>query len=369
MLKLLKILFLFVLNLSFQLEGCSTFLFEKDGLLFVGNHYDWIVEEGLVIVNKRQIAKEAMSLEQPIRWISKYGSLTFNQAGRELPFGGMNEAGLVVEIMWLDETVYPSPDSRSALNELQWIQYQLDTAASVEEVLESDKIVRIQSVSQSLNHFMVIDSKGNWAVIEFLKTGMKVHARGDGNPPVLTNDTYQNSLEFLKRHQGFGGNESLPDGFDSLPRFARIASLLQNFLLNGKPPESLAFDILSSVSNFEIVKEKANLENFENLIRTKWNLVYDISNKTIHFLTSSHQKRRTMRMDSFNFNGDTEVLVLNIQEKLEGDVSHFFVPYTYQLNRNQINYYYDEVPFLRRISEKFRELTARYPETTYYVQE
>ena len=33
----------------------------------------------------------------PASWVSKYGSVTFNQYGRELPTGGMNEAGLVVE--------------------------------------------------------------------------------------------------------------------------------------------------------------------------------------------------------------------------------------------------------------------------------
>jgi choloylglycine hydrolase len=30
-----------------------------------------------------------------ISWISKYGSITFNQYGREFPTGGMNEKGLV----------------------------------------------------------------------------------------------------------------------------------------------------------------------------------------------------------------------------------------------------------------------------------
>ena len=61
-----------------------------------------------------------------ISWVSQYGSITFNQYGKEFPTGGMNEKGLVVELMWLDGTIYPQPDERPAIGVLQWIQYQLD---------------------------------------------------------------------------------------------------------------------------------------------------------------------------------------------------------------------------------------------------
>jgi len=61
---------------------------------------------------------------QPAKWVSAYGSVTFNQFGRELPLGRMNEAGLVIEIMWLTQTEYPHSDRRPALRELQWAQYQ-----------------------------------------------------------------------------------------------------------------------------------------------------------------------------------------------------------------------------------------------------
>ena len=45
-------------------------------------------------------------------WTAQYGSITFNQYGRELPTGGINEAGLVVESMALSEARYPEPDHR-----------------------------------------------------------------------------------------------------------------------------------------------------------------------------------------------------------------------------------------------------------------
>jgi len=53
--------------------------------------------------------------------------------------------GLVVENMWLDETEYAEPDSRPAVNLLQWIQYQLDNCKTVAEVISNDTKIRIES--------------------------------------------------------------------------------------------------------------------------------------------------------------------------------------------------------------------------------
>lgn len=68
-----------------------------------------------------------------------YGSVTFNQCGREWPFGGMNEAGLVIEMMMHPEASYPQPDSRKAVAMTPWIQYQLDNFNAVEETLNVPK--------------------------------------------------------------------------------------------------------------------------------------------------------------------------------------------------------------------------------------
>lgn len=367
--KMIMLLCLTASMFSLKTEACSTFLLEKEHQFLLAKSYDWIVEDGLVIVNKRHIAKRAMTPDHPMEWISKYGSIIFTQAGRELPMGGMNETGLAIELMWLDNTTYPLPDSRSTLYELQWIQYQLDTSSSIEEVLASDNILRIDSNSKSLIHFIVVDNKGNSAVIEFINGKMIVHARSEMQAPVLTNNSYQQSLEFLKEHQGFGGEKTPHEGFASLDRFVRLSKLLQEFSLSAESANlASALRILSSVANFETApEEEATFENMEQLMRAKWNIVYDIPSKEIHFLTGSHRKIRTIRLNAFDFEGNTDVQVLDIQAQLVGDVSPNFIPYSYELNRNLIDRYYNQVPFLRGLPEEIRELTARYPETTYYI--
>ena len=359
--KLFSFLFLFAI-FSPKIEACSTFLLENKDQPLLAKSFDWIVEDGLVVVNKRSIAKKAMTLDHPLEWISQYGSITFTQAGRELPMGGMNETGLAIELMWLDATAYPAPDSRATVNELQWIQYQLDTAKSVEEVIKSDYILRIDPNAKALLHFIVLDSTGNCAMIEFIDGKTIVHTRDQMIVPVLTNNTYEKSLEYLKEHQGFGGNKPLSQGHRSLDRFVRISSLLKNTSENKDP-----FQILSHVANFdEASKEKISFENMEKSNRTMWNIVYDVSNKEIHFLTKSKRDIRTIRLNAFEFEGNTEVKILDIQDTRKKDMSSHFSPYTYESNRNLIDSCYDQTPFLRNLPTEIRELSARYPDSTYY---
>src|SRR5262245_599189 len=113
---------------------CTTFCMRGGSEMLVGKNYDWDIGDGLVIVNKRGLAKTSMAGTNPARWGSRYGSVTFNQYGRELPSGGMNEAGLVVELMWLEATRYPTTRSLPVLGCLEWIQYQLDTAATLSDL-------------------------------------------------------------------------------------------------------------------------------------------------------------------------------------------------------------------------------------------
>ena len=133
---IVSVLALLCLSLS-QTFACTTFCLKKNGEVLFGKNYDWMIGDGLVFVNKRGVAKVSNegNLTNPAKWVSKYGSVTFSQYGRENPSGGMNEAGLVIELMWLDETQYPKVDARPTVGTLEWIQYQLDSSATVEEVI------------------------------------------------------------------------------------------------------------------------------------------------------------------------------------------------------------------------------------------
>src|SRR5688572_29038273 len=100
------IAFMLLLVYSAAAFPCSTFLLNKDGQLVFGRNYVWVSGNGMLVVNTKGVKKMAQLTEgeNPAKWVSKWGSITFNQFGKEFPHGGMNEAGLVIELMWLDET-------------------------------------------------------------------------------------------------------------------------------------------------------------------------------------------------------------------------------------------------------------------------
>jgi len=123
--------------------ACTTFCFQENGQWIFGRSLDWQIEHGHIMINKRGVTKASESEVNPVRWTSRYGSLTFNQYGREYPMGGLNEAGLIIENMWLEGTEYPHPDERPELSELMWVQYHLDRSASGEEGIASDERIRI----------------------------------------------------------------------------------------------------------------------------------------------------------------------------------------------------------------------------------
>mgnify|MGYP006231886559 CR=1 FL=1 len=84
--------------------------------------------------------------------------LTVTAFGKNFANGGMNEAGLVLEPMTLGKTKYPEIGKTPRLHLGQWIQYVLDSFASVREVVEhASDVVPLGHTS----HFLVADESGD----------------------------------------------------------------------------------------------------------------------------------------------------------------------------------------------------------------
>ncbi|MCP5522254.1 MAG: linear amide C-N hydrolase [Verrucomicrobiales bacterium] len=269
---------------------CTSLVLEtKDDLCFARN-LDWFWEDGLVIVNQRNLKKRALLIAggKPAEWTSQYGSVTFNQMGQELPFGGMNEAGLVVENMMLYETRYPERDERPEVNMVQWIQYQLDTCATVDEVLATDRTIRMEPpVFPARIHYLICDRTGASATIEFLGGRMVVHHGGDLPNRILSNSTYEASTAFLQRWQTSGEKPAEVQGTGSLERFARAAQLAEDFGKTGNDtPVDRAF---------------AALENVHQPRLTVWSIVYEPQVQRIHYRTRSRPETKVIEFKQLDF--------------------------------------------------------------------
>ena len=296
---LVALFFLLVIHNGQSVDACTTFCLKAGNQLVFGRNYDWSIGVGLVVVNKRNLSKTAFIAppDKPAKWISKYGSITFNQYGMEYPMGGINEAGLVVEQMMLQVSQFPDADSRPAIGELPWIQYQLDNFASVEEVIASNSSIRILKNSVPI-HFLVCDKSGHVATIEFLE-GKMVHHTSQSLPvKALANSTYDESLKYLKNHVGFGGEKEISRTNRSLDRFVRAASMIRGYKNNKHVPiMDYAFKILADVSQNS---------------STQWSVVYDVKNLSISFKTLRAPKIKILQLKDFDFSCQTPSKVIDI---------------------------------------------------------
>jgi penicillin V acylase-like amidase (Ntn superfamily) len=331
---------------------CSTFCLSNAGRPVVGQNYDWGVEDGFAIVNQRDVSKVAAVMDVPATWKVRYGSVTLNQYGREFPTGGMNEAGLVVATMWLDASEHPATDSRPAVTSLQWIQYQLDNAATVEEVIASDERIRISRAHAVPLHYFVADANGSCAVIEFID-GKAVCHSGPGLPVcALTNSRYEESLAHLGRCAGFGGSAAVAPDSSSLGRFAWAAIRLRLF----EPREPGA-----AVANaFETLAEVA--QRSEGLT-TRWSIVYDIAARRINFRTHARAEIRTIELDKLDYTCGGPTQALNLAAPVSGDATDAFAEYTKEMNRRLIGDAYSQTSFLRDVPPVLLDVLANYPET------
>ena len=330
---------------------CTTFyIYTGDEAVF-GKSYDWTVVDGLVVVNKRGIAKEALvGDENPARWVSTYGSVTFNQYGREFPMSGVNEAGLVVELMWLEETEYPAPDERAAVDCLQWVQYMLDTCATVEEVVAAQDKVRVYADSAAPLHYLLADPLGDRAAVEFLAGETVIHT-GEALPaPALANDPYEHDLAFWLEHKDALPNDAALEGVASEKRFARAAAAvdLYDFIfMDSATAADYAAGVLDDVASPEY---------------SQWRIVYDIKNGRVYWRTRENMETRWFKPAAFDYSPATPVKVFDMNAAGGGDVTEEFVDYTYEANRALIDASFAKTEFLKDVSEETREALARYPE-------
>lgn len=284
-------------------KACTTFLKEGGGHLLVGKSYDWHIGQGMVVANKRGVKKLAVrfkATDRPAQWVSRYASITFNQVGREFPNGGMNEAGLVVEVMWLSQSSYPAVDQRPSLNELQWIQYQLDRFGSVAEVVANAKSLRVARIYGSV-HYLVCDKTAACAAFEYLNGRLEVSSGKAMPSKALTNNTYAESRNYYNRVFSQKKAVRVPQGKGSLERFARASAESRN----GSSTPQRAFQILDSVSQGAY---------------TKWQIVYDLQRLEVHFRTHQERAVKTLRLKTFSGACSEQVRAISINHAQGGDI-------------------------------------------------
>lgn len=343
--QIISILMFFLGIYPFKSKPCTTFgIKDKSGSIYFGRNFDFSTGLGQVNINLKGVEKTSLSLlpEKPFSWTSKYGSITFNQNGREFPYGGMNELGLVIENMMLNSTQYPESDNRNCLEELQWIQYQLDVSATVEDVINSNKYLRISYTSIAPIHFSVADANGNFATIEYIKGKFIYHTGNNLKYRVLSNSTYDESVKYYDKLD----NEKKKNikNLSSLNRFSKAAYMIDEYNNENDKIIDYAFDVLKNVSHSG----------------TMWSIVYDIKSKSIYYKTKENISIRKLDINSFDYSSNGKRLFVNIDTD-KNSLSDF-KEYNYESNYKLIDSAWSKILFLKIMPEELKQTWASYPE-------
>lgn len=332
----------------------------KDGVGWVaGFNYDWYLEDGLIMTNNRGISKmaiapdEGTSKESLARWTSKYGSVTFTQYGREFSASGMNEAGLFIASLALQQTKWPASDSRPLLTQSQWVQYQLDNSRTVQEIIDSDRQVRINFNGFVGLHFIACDKSGECVTVEGLEGKMVYHRQKSLPVKVLTNTAYEECIRSTNQ-----GKATRQDHYQSIPRFMQAAERLKE--ADRQVPKSardFAFETLRQVGFYN--EMSPTIFN----PATEWSVVYDLANLRVFFRTYANPKIRFFNLSAFDFSCASPVKTFDIKSVSTGDVSKRFVDYSLQLNRNLIRKTWKNTLGLSQYPDAVLEWLAQYPES------
>lgn len=296
-------------------HACSTVYFDKDGQTLIGHNMDWFADRLVLVVNKRQVKKHGFVFpnDPTFTWTSKYGSISLVMEGREITGRGMNEAGLVIIEMALDGTEQSTDSDVPRLSVGQWAQYQLDTSATIDEVIASDKVVRQSPEEDWQSHFLLWDKTGAVALMEWLEGKMVVVKRDEMAVPVVVNYRYDLC-------SGVGDD---PTG--------RFKKMSDRYLAYDPAKDSNGFDFVYSV-----MQEGADMLRYP--MRTLWQFIIDPRAQRMSFYSFDNSKLRYLDLKDFDFSCKTQVEVFDMSKGDAGNARSAFVTYTSSFNAELVDY-------------------------------
>ncbi len=301
-----------------EVSACSTFMLKKGGEVIYGHNLNEgdIGVPGMVFINKRGTFKEGRTMMElftkettdrsTLSWISRYGSVTFNNFGQDLPDGGFNEAGLYIWEM-NEDADYPQNDSLPKVMHANWMQFVLDNYSTLDEAIHSTGEVMLDGWTW---HYFLGDRDGNCATLAFIN-GEVVVNRGETMPvPGLFNTPYDREMELLPYFQGFGGSYEPAIGDSEVPRFVKTAVMVRDY-----DPVRDAVEY-----GFEM------LDNLRVWDDPEWSILVDARRMEIYFKTRVNPTVKRFSMHDIDFSNDGPVLILNMDFETDGKTDKINTP-------------------------------------------
>lgn len=227
-------------------------------------------------------------IDGELTWTSKYGSVV--AVGYDMGVSeGLNEKGLVVNLLYLPGSVYqlPDGDTRVKLSTALWAAFFLDNFATTQEAVEFIKQDNIQIVAPSMPdgssttlHMAISDNTGYSAIVEYIDGKLQLNEGFDCD--VLTNaPPYNQQVSINSYWESVGGMNMLPGTNRSTDRFARASFYIKAVPKNSNHAMALA-GVFGVIDNCSVPVGISVPENPE-MSSTRWRAVSDQRDLVYYF--------------------------------------------------------------------------------------
>ncbi len=272
-------------------DACTRGVFMTEaGSVMTLRSMDWKndIKSNIYVLPRGMTRDGAAGPDSPT-WTSRYGSVV-STAFDIGTADGMNEAGLVANMLYLTEADYPAtppnPDSKP-MSITVWTQYFLDNFATVAEAVaameaEPFYVLPVMSPDGAAGtvHLSISDATGDSAIFEYIDGALRIHHSADYN--VMTNSPpFDQQLALNAYWQEIGGLTMLPGTNRAADRFARVS-----FYLDALPKD--VDDDTAVASAFSVIRNASvpmgiTTPDQPNISTTRWRTVSDHANLRYFF--------------------------------------------------------------------------------------
>jgi penicillin V acylase-like amidase (Ntn superfamily) len=283
----------FLLATSCWVQACTRVVYLGEGdEVMTARSMDWKVDVGTNLwILPRGMERTGEAGPNSLAWRSKYGSVV--ATGYDVSTtDGMNERGLVANLLWLVESQYDKTDtSKPGLAISLWAQYVLDNFATVAEAVDALEREPFKLVTANVPgedrlatlHLSISDATGDSAIVEYIEGKQVIHH--DRKYQVMTNSpAFDKQLTLEEYWRGIGGTVMLPGTNRAADRFARASFYIDAIPKNQSPEMTLAsvFGVIRNAS----VPYGISTPDEPNISSTRWRTVAD-QKRMIYFFESA----------------------------------------------------------------------------------
>ena len=231
---------------------------------------------------------------------------------------GMN--GIKFKARYGSYEAYESVDNALTLADLQVVQWMLTQCATIDEVMEAVKRVRIVALEKtSVVHWRIGEPSGRQVVMEivdgkvgFYENEVGVITNAPGYTWQVTNlenyvnlrpgsaQSYKLGGVTLEPNGGSTAMHGLPGDFTPPSRFVRAA-----FFRNTAPTRATGLDTVLEafhlLNNFDVPIAIENPAEHNLPSATQWTSAIDLSSRTIYYKTAYNSTIRSIALDNIDF--------------------------------------------------------------------